>query len=316
VGECTVNIVLVAQESAGVQALQLVQKTQHRLVAVLTGTKLGEGAERGVTVAAVAKDLGIPVFPARVVRDRMFSAELRRERVDVLLNVHSLYLIDAEVLAAPRIGSFNLHPGPLPEYAGLNVPSWAIYRGETSHGVTLHWMVPKVDAGPVAFSASFPLTPVDTGVSVFAKCVQHGMPLISKLLTVLAHDPSEIPAIEQDLTRRRYFGGEVPHGGWVPWSLAARQVVDFVRACDYGPWPSPWGLPRTAISGTEIAVHRASLTGEEAVVPPGTVGALDGDGIRVAAADEWVVIRRLRIDGKSVAPAAVLRAGDALVGGG
>ncbi|MGH3996013.1 MAG: methionyl-tRNA formyltransferase, partial [Pseudonocardiaceae bacterium] len=249
------------------------------------------------------------------VRDRMFSAELRRQRVDVLLNVHSLYLIDAEVLAAPGIGSFNLHPGPLPEYAGLNVPSWAIYHGETSHGVTLHWMAPRVDAGPIAFSASFPLTPTDTGLSVLAKCVQHGMPLLSELLTVLTHDSSGIPVAEQDLARRRYFGKEVPHGGWVPWTLPAKQVVDFVRACDYGPWPSPWGLPRTLISGTEIAILRAFLTGEEAVVPPGTVGAPDGDGIRVAAADEWIVIRRLRIGGRSAAPAAVFSAGDALVAG-
>lgn len=309
------NIVLVAQESAGVQTLRLVEKSQHRLTAVLTGTEHGEGAERGVTVATVAREFGVPVFPARTVRDWMFSTELRRQRVDVLLNVHSLYLINAEVLAAPRIGSFNLHPGALPEYAGLNVPSWAIYHGETSHGVTLHWMAPRVDAGPIAFSASFPLTPADTGLSVSAKCVEHGMPLLSQLLTVLAHDSSRIPVVEQDLARRRYFGKEVPHRGWVPWSLPARQVVDFVRACDYGPWSSPWGLPRTLASGTEIGILRASRTGEEAVVPPGTVGVPEGDGIRVAAADEWVVIRRLRIGGKGAAPAAVLNAGDALVGG-
>ena len=309
------NIVLVAQESAGVQALRLVEKTQHRLTAVLTGTEHGEGAERGVTVAAVAREFGVPVFPARAVRDGMFSAELRRQRVDVLLNVHSLYLIDAEVLAVPRVGSFNLHPGTLPEYVGLNVPSWAIYHGEANHGVTLHWMTPRVDAGPVAFSAFFPLTPADTGLSVLAKCVQHGMPLISELLRVLAHDSSGIPVVEQDLAKRRYFGKEVPNGGWVPWSLSARQVVDFVRACDCGPWPSPWGRPRTLVSGTEITVLRASLTGEEAAVAPGTVGAPDGDGIRVAAADEWVVIRRLRINGRGAAPSTVLSAGDALAGG-
>lgn len=141
------------------------------------------------------------------------------------------------------------------------------------------------------------------------------MPLISELLRVLAHDSSGIPVVEQDLAKRRYFGKEVPNGGWVPWSLSARQVVDFVRACDCGPWPSPWGRPRTLVSGTEITVLRASLTGEEAAVAPGTVGAPDGDGIRVAAADEWVVIRRLRINGRGAAPSTVLSAADALAGG-
>ena len=73
---------------------------------------------------------------------------MREQGVDLLLNVHSLYLIARRtVVAAPRIGSFNLHPGPLPEYAGLNTPSWAIYNGEREHGVTVHWMEPGVDTG-------------------------------------------------------------------------------------------------------------------------------------------------------------------------
>ena len=309
------NIVVAAQESAGVQTLRLVDKARHHLALVLTGTERGEGVERGVTVAAVARELGVPILPAVVVKDAVFASELRRLQVDVLLNVHSLYLVNPAVLAAPRIGSFNLHPGPLPDYAGLNVPSWAIYNGETSHGATLHWMAPEVDAGPVAFSASFPLTPTDTGLSTSAKCVQHGMFLISELLNRLARKDSEVPRLEQDTRRRRYFGKLTPHAGWVPWWLPARQVVNFVRACDYGPWPSPWGQPRTVASRTEIAILRASNTGEYAGAPPGTVGAPDGDGMRVAAADEWVVVRRLRIDGKGVPPRAALNPGDVLVAG-
>ena len=67
------------------------------------------------------------------------------------MNVHSLFLIHPWS-SAPTIGSFNLHPGPLPEYAGLNVPSWAIYEGEKrSHGVTVHWMDEGVDTGPIAW---------------------------------------------------------------------------------------------------------------------------------------------------------------------
>ena len=310
-----VNIVLVAQESAGIQTLRLVAKTQHQLTAVLTSTERGEGSKRGVTVGAVARELGIPVLPAELVKDPTLGAELRQQRVDVLLNVHSLYLIDATVLSAPRIGSFNLHPGALPEYAGLNVPSWAIYQGGTRHSVTLHWMASKVDAGPIAFSASFPLMPTDTALSVYAKCVQHGIPLISQLLEILNHALPLIPAVEQDLARRHYFGKNVPHDGWVPWWLSAKQVVDFVRACDYGPWQSPWGNPRTVISGTEIAILKASFTGEETSVLPGTVGIPDGDGVRVAAADEWVVVRQLRIDGRSIPAGRVLNVGDSLAAG-
>lgn len=64
-----------------------------------------------------------------------------------------------------RMGSFNLHPGPLPRYAGLNVRSWAIYQDEQTHGVTLHWMEARVDTGPIAFETMFDLSADDSGLS-------------------------------------------------------------------------------------------------------------------------------------------------------
>jgi UDP-4-amino-4-deoxy-L-arabinose formyltransferase/UDP-glucuronic acid dehydrogenase (UDP-4-keto-hexauronic acid decarboxylating) len=304
------RIVLVAQESAGIQALRLLGSSAHRVTAVLTGTEQ-ETAGRGATVASVARHLGIRVLPAALVRDPAFRTEIGGD-VDVLLNVHSLHLIAPEVLAAPRIGSFNLHPGPLPEFAGLNVPSWAVYHRRDRHGVTVHWMEPGIDTGPIAFSASFPLTPRDTGLTVSAKCVEHGIPLIAELLTCLERGPSEIPAEPQDLSRRRYFGRRVPHEGWVPWTHPAASVTAFVRACDYGPFPSPWGLPRASLGGTEITVLRVAATGQETAEPPGTVGERDGDGVRVATGDEWVVVRRVLVDGTSTTPHGALRAGDRL----
>lgn len=311
------NIIMAAQEAAGIQALRLVAQTSHHVDAVLTGTEHGDGAERGNTVAAVARNLGIEVMPAAVVQDPAFGRELRRRRVDVLLNVHSLYLIDPDVLAAPRVGSFNLHPGPLPEYAGLNVPSWAIYHGETDHGVTLHWIAPEVDAGPIAFAARFPVTASDTGLTVYSKCLQFGMPLISRLLDCMDRDVKTIPSVEQDLSRRRYFGRKIPHRGWVPWNSPARRVVDFIRACDYQPWSSPWGTPRTAGPRIEphIEIVRAARTGETAGEAPGTVGNLEDGGVRVAAADEWVLVSRLRVDRRSVTPSTVLEPGNSLTTG-
>ncbi len=311
------KIIVVAQEAAGIQTIRLVEKSPHHLAAVLTSSEHDDTDGRGVTVPSVARGLDVPVLPAASVRDPAFADELRRQDVDVLLNVHSLYLINDQVLAAPRIGSFNLHPGPLPEYAGLNVPSWAIYNGEAEHGVTLHWMAPRVDAGPIAFSSTFSITRRDTGVSVSAKAVRYGMPLISELLTCLSKDPATIPNVEQDLARRQYFGKEVPHRGWIPWQRSAKQVIDFIRACDYGPWPSPWRLPRTKAigTGTEIEIERVSRTGEPTSASPGTVGRSDSHCVPVAAGDEWVLVSRARVDGTSVPPVTVLGAGDFLEAG-
>ncbi|MGH3611798.1 MAG: methionyl-tRNA formyltransferase [Pseudonocardia sp.] len=305
------RIVLAAEEAAGLQAVRLVVGSPHRLHAVLTGSRAGDRT-RGVTVASAARALSVPVLPADLVKDPRFADDLRREGVDVLLNIHSLHLLDAAVLAAPRVGCFNLHPGPLPEYAGMNVVSWALYNGETSHGVTVHWMAPRVDAGPVAFRDSFPLTDTDTALSVAATCARRGLSLIEALLAGLAADPVEIPAMDQDGRARRYFGRQVPGDGWIPWAAPARRIVDLVRACDYGPFASPWGRARTCRHGTEVTIGAARRTGERTRSAPGTVGSCDRGEARIAADDEWVAVRRLRVADAAVAPDAVLTPGDVL----
>src|SRR5918998_2167948 len=148
------NVLLVGAEAAGARCLALLERSGHRVVGALTPREHASGA----ALAASADRLGVPVLEPALVRRPQFAARIEELAVDLLLNVHSLHLIDAAVLAAPRVGSFNLHPGPLPEYAGLSVPSWAIYRGERRHAVTLHWMAADVDAGHVAYEAELPIS--------------------------------------------------------------------------------------------------------------------------------------------------------------
>lgn len=293
------NVLLVAEESAGIQVLRMLAGSGHRIEAVLTAPRTRGG---GATVESVAQGLSLPVIPSERVRDEALAVWMRERAVDLLLNVHSLFVAHADVVAAPRIGSFNLHPGPLPEYAGLNAPSWAIYRGERRHGVTVHWMDPRIDTGPVAYEQEFGITEDDTGLSVSTRCVKQGLPLVSQLLEDASRDGGSIPAIEQDLVRRRYFGREVPQQGKIAWSRPARQVLDFVRACDYLPFPSPWGEPVARLGAQEVAILKASHTGEPASEPPGTIGRLDGPDAVVATADEWILVHRIRVDG-SVADA-------------
>jgi methionyl-tRNA formyltransferase len=302
---------VVAEESAGVKALDALRTAPEspEIVAVVTATE-SQGTRRPLVAAAVARE-GLELLPPSTLRTRSFADSISDLDVDLLVNVHSLFVLGPDVVRAPRIGSFNLHPGPLPEYAGLNAPSWAIYKGETTHAVTLHWMEAGIDTGPVAYRASFAIDDADTGLSLTAKCVRHGVPLLWRLVADAARDPSSIPALEQDLGRRRYFGREVPNEGSVIWAAPAREVVRFVRAADYGPFDSPWGIPRARLGGRAIGIAKASLTGEKADQPPGAVGrSLEGGAVMVAAADEWVAVRRMWRDGRSLSPREVCSTGD------
>jgi len=307
---CEMNVVLAGEESAGLQMLRTLAGSNHRLVAVLAAPP--EPGSARASVWGAARNLGVETWPAELVKDPSLADRLRSERVEILLNVHSLYIIHPEVLPACKLGAFNLHPGPLPRYAGLNAVSWAIFRGERMHGVTVHRMAPGVDTGPIVYQSLFPIDADDTALSLSFKCVREGVALMVRLLGVAAADPANIPLVEQDLAKREYFSGAVPEEGRFSWSWPARRVVDFVRACDYSPFHSPWGHPRTRLNAQEFALAKARPTGLACEALPGTVGKSMDCGVHVACQDEWVLVNKLLVAGASLSPQELLRPGDQL----
>jgi methionyl-tRNA formyltransferase len=293
------RVVVVAEESAGVHVLHSLRglMTSPEIVTVLTTH--ASTRKRRPLVHEAARQLGLETQPAGLVRSPDLAERLRSLKIDLLLNVHSLFLVHPDVLAAPRIGSFNLHPGPLPEYAGLNVPSWAVYNGEDAHGVAVHWMDEGIDTGPVAWRHRFALEETDTGLSVSGKCIRHGVPLLMALIDAAA-GASVIPRLEQDRSRRRYFPAGPPAEGRLTWSAPAAAILRFVRACDYGPFTSPWGHPQAVIGGRRVGLVRATATGTPATEPPGTLHAVTDSGVLVASGDELVAVQRISVDGRNL----------------
>lgn len=272
-----VRIALVCGEAAGARLLQALARSTHEVVAVLASGP----------AQAVAARLGHRPQPLGRVREPGLAAELAAAGVDLLLNVHSLHVLPQELLRVPAGGAWNLHPGPLPRYAGLNAPSWAIYHGERRHGVTVHRMESGIDTGEIAFQETFPIADSDTGLSVALRCAERGVALLQRLLESAA----QAPRLPQDFSQRTYFGRGVPQQGRIDWRAPARRIFDFVRACDYHPFPSPWGVPRAQLAGAEVEIRKVELTGEACDAAPGTVRR-EGSSTLVACADKWLQLLR------------------------
>ncbi|HZF57804.1 MAG TPA: phosphoribosylglycinamide formyltransferase [Rubrobacter sp.] len=56
----------------------------------------------------------------------------------------------------------NLHPSLLPEFRGLHAVRRALEAGVKETGVTVHFMVEEVDAGPMIFQEAVPILAGDT----------------------------------------------------------------------------------------------------------------------------------------------------------
>ena len=304
------NILLVAEESAGIQLLRAVHRLNHNIIAVLASP--AKDTLDGATVWNVAANYGYPTWPSDWVKDPFFADRVREAEVDLILNVHSLYIIADEVLDAPRIGSFNLHPGPLPEYAGLNSASWALYNGEITFGVTLHKMVSKIDAGHIVSQRRFSIEENDNAISLVAKSVKLGIPLVLNLIEQAEEGLDNIHMEPQDHSEYRYYGSKVPGSGFLDWSKSALEVTRFIRACDYSPFNSPWGHPMTRLNGVEISILKAALTDIPSDQLPGTIHVENSNQVFVACQDQWIRVLKVRANGSQNAVEQVLIDGSIL----
>lgn len=307
------RVLLVAEESAGVRTMKALLADDCEIAGVVADPEAP-----GASVWHAAGDASLPRWPAADMA-KAVAAIGDAGGVDLLFNVHSLQLLPAEMLGLPRIGGFNLHPGPLPQYAGLDVVSWAIYNMEAEHAVTLHWLAERVDAGPIAHEARFALGPRDTAFTVYASCVREGVPLIRRLVAQ-ARAGEELPRTEQNAAARRYYRRGAPRDGWIDWNEPAERVAAFVRACDYGPFPSPWGRPRALHEGEELqipscAVVDAAGTPSGAGARPGTVLSSAGDDVIVATGAGAVRLGTVTVSGTRVPAHGVLPEGSRLDSG-
>lgn len=307
------NVLLLAEESAGLELLRRLHATTPHSITVMCSTT--RKSRLGSNVSSLAGQLGLPCWPARDIKDPMFPHRLRQQQFDLLVSVRSRYIVPQAVIDAPRIGAFNLHTGPLPQYAGINVINWAIYNGELRHAVTVHHLTNRIDGGSIAYQTEFPIEPTESAAQLTRKCFKHAMPLLIELIDTAARDPLQIPAIEQDPDARIWHGPEIPNNGYIAWQDGAQRVFDFIRACDYFPLPSPWGRAKTRHHGRDIAVLKTESTGVPADQPPGHVGASREGGVMVSAGDRWLLLKELLLDDTPVAASHLLSPGDRLLSG-
>lgn len=206
------RVVLVGQEAAGDRALHRIIDAGHCVVAVFTDPTKEPSGKSKLAISAARR--GVEQCEGALVRQPQLAGWLREQAIDLLFNVHSLHLVTAEVVDAPTIGSFNLHPGPLPGYPGLNAPSWAVYERRDTFGCTVHWLNDTIDAGCIAYETSFAVGERDNGLTLTARCVSEGLQLLARLLDDAATDPNRIPRREQAGNRVERGPGP-PHDGWI-----------------------------------------------------------------------------------------------------
>ena len=233
-----------------------------------------------------------------------------------LVSMNSTAIIRRAALERFDGRAVNIHPGRLPDFAGLYAVQWAIRLGESATAATAHFMTETLDAGDVIYVAPVPIGPHDTGLSVWLRCVRAQVGLLKQLLTEITAG-RELPRVSQDLSRLRYFKAADALGDQLPTHLQAIEAERWVRAGNYQPLSSPTYRPTLEIPSPrlklwldEVAVADRTAAPDLA---PGEARVLDGELIIGCAAGSALLLRRARVLASAELPSQWSRAVDNLV---
>ncbi|MFN3218208.1 MAG: MupA/Atu3671 family FMN-dependent luciferase-like monooxygenase [Acidimicrobiales bacterium] len=264
----------------------------HPLVASCAGRLIDAGlrvvaiSSDDDAIGAWADDAGID----RVAWDD-FGAYLERTRPDLLLSVGNLRIIGDDMIASVGL-AVNFHDGPLPAYAGLHTPMWAILAGETEYAVSWHVVESGVDEGDVLAASSFAVSADETTRSINLKCFAAAGDSFERLVEQLVDGSLDrTPQVGSGRYCGRYER-PVPAGALVPHSMAAAEIDRLVRALDFGPTINRVGRPLLQLDDTTLLLvgscemadaHRSEAHTPVAGSPalPGTVIDIDRAGRRM-----------------------------------
>lgn len=113
-------------------------------------------------------------------------AMIRSEiRPDCILSLYSKELIPERILALPKYGSLNLHPGYLPRDRGVSPTFWALANGEAYGGVTLHYLSEGIDTGNIIFRSRVPLAKIRSEHTLYMMCTKLGISFIQNFFAII-----------------------------------------------------------------------------------------------------------------------------------
>jgi methionyl-tRNA formyltransferase len=106
-------------------------------------------------------------------------------------------LLRPAVLAIPRRGTVNAHPGLLPWLRGSSSVGWALYK-DLPVGATTHFVDSGTDTGPIILQRPLPVYRHDTYESIHRRVLTLAGELMAETLALFA--AGEVPATPQDPT--------------------------------------------------------------------------------------------------------------------
>ena len=289
------SIVFMGTPEFAVPILQsLIDNPEYDVQAVLTQPDHHIGRKRTLhqsPVKELAEQYNIEVLqPAKLSKSPEMEKIISLQP-DLMITAAYGQFLPTKLLAAAKIAAINVHGSLLPKYRGGAPIQYSIINGDKETGVSIMYMVKKMDAGDIISQRSIPIEDTDDSGTMFKKLSLLGRDLLLETLPKLIS--GDVNPVAQDPDKVVFSPNITSEQEQIDFRLPARLIDAKVR----GLRPAP--LANMVIDGLRTKIYDVTPLEEKTDLEPGKVVRVTKHQLVIAAGDRTTYqINKLKPAGK------------------
>jgi methionyl-tRNA formyltransferase len=291
------RIVFMGTPEFAVAPLDALVKAGFNIAGVITAPDKPAGRGMQLQQSAVKKyavEHGLNVLQPEKLKNPQFLEELKALQADLQVVVAFRMLPEA-VWNMPPLGTINLHASLLPQYRGAAPINWAVINGERETGVTTFKLQHEIDTGNILLQEKLAIGDEETTGELHDRMKELGAALVVKTVSGLAEGSL------QETPQTALAGNETPlktapkiftETCKIDWTKPADDIFNLIRGL------SPYPAAFTYLDGKLLKIYKAA---KEGPTPALAAGEHETDGktyLKFAAADGYISIKELQLEGK------------------
>lgn len=297
------RIIFMGTPDFSVGTLEALIEAGHEIVLAVTQPDKPKGRGKALQFSPVkeaALSRNIPVYQPKRVREPECVAYLRTFVPDLIVVVAFGQILTKEILEMPKYCCVNVHASLLPKYRGAAPIQWAVINGEKVTGVTTMRMDEGIDTGDMIMKTEVPLSPEETGGSLFDRLSEAGAKLCVETVKAIEDGTAEYtPQNHQEATHTTMIKKQM---GEIDFSKPAEEIERLIRGLN--PWPSAytfWGDKTLKIWKASVIEEAAGPAGENKKANPsipGTIVQVGKDSLLVQTGKGLLSLKEVQLEGK------------------
>lgn len=283
------RIVFMGTPEFAVPSLEALLRSDDEVVGVVTQPDRPKGRGHQLVpppVKLVAERAGIPVLQPLKIRTPEFLQALSAWQPDLIAVAAYGRILHTPILRLPPRGCVNVHGSLLPKYRGAAPVQWAVINGETITGITTMLMDEGMDTGPMLLQEKVEILPDDTAGTLAPRLAELGGRLLVDTITQLK--AGTLTPKKQDDSQATLAPLLKKEDGLIDWTMGATALANRIRGLS--PWPGAY----TFLGDERWNIWRAVASVGATTDKPGTIVAVNKQGIVVATGDGVLEIREIQ----------------------